>query len=161
MKGRNLLKFLCVFSVMSTPALASVSVKSPGNGSVVGSPVRYSATSTTNCAKGVASMGVYVDNQLIYVSSGATLNTSVNISSGNHNTVVEEWDFCGGATFTPVAISVSSQSGVWVTSPGDNSNVTSPVSYAATATSTCPQGVASMGIYVNNQLNFVANGAKL
>jgi hypothetical protein len=142
-------------------AFAGVNVSAPGNGSVVGSPVNYLASAGTGCSKGVASMGVYVDNQLIFVGSGATLNTKLSITPGSHNTVVEEWDYCGGASYTPVAITVTTDSSVWVTSPADGSNVATPVNYAATATSSCSKGVAAMGVYVNNQLNFVENGAKL
>jgi hypothetical protein len=51
-------------------------------------------------------MGVYVNNQLKFVSGGASLNTKLSLSPGTYNTVVEEWDHCGGATFTPVKITV-------------------------------------------------------
>jgi hypothetical protein len=50
---------------------------------------------------------------------------------------------------------------VTVTSPKSGSTITSPVSYAATATTTCSKGVGSMGIYVNNRLTYVVNGAKM
>jgi hypothetical protein len=107
-------------------------------------------------------MGVYVDNQLVYVVNGASLNTSLPLTAGKHNTVVEEWDYCGGATFTPVTITVNSQTGVWVTSPTNNATVGTPVNYVATAgTTTCSKGVASMGVYVDNQLIHVVNGASL
>ena len=157
----SLLRISLLIPALAAFSFATVTVSSPGNGSVVGSPVRYSAKSTTGCSKGVASMGVYVDNQLVYVANGATLNATVSIAPGSHHTVVEEWDYCGGASFTPVAITVNAQAGVWVTSPTNHSNVVSPVNYAATATTACARGVASMGIYVNNQLNFVSSGAKL
>ncbi len=151
-----------VWAVMlAATAFADVNVSAPGNGSTVGSPVNYVASATTGCSKGVASMGVYVDKQLIYVGGGKSLNTNLTIAPGSHNTVVEEWDYCGGASFTPVAITVSNQSGVWITSPANNSGVTTPVSYTAAATTTCSKGVASMGIYVNNQLNYVVDGATL
>jgi len=150
-----------VILTLGASAFATVNVNSPHSGSVVGTPVSYSASSSTGCSKGVASMGIYVDNKLIYVSNGATLNASVSIAPGNHNTVVEEWDYCGGASYTPVPVTVNAGTGVWVALPGDGSNVSSPVSYSATATTSCPQGVASMGVYVNNQLNFVSSGAKL
>ena len=42
------------------------------------------------------------------------------VTPGKYNTVVEEWDYCGGATFTTLAITVSSQTGVWVASPTNN-----------------------------------------
>jgi len=152
-----------IFVMLAAPAFANVIVSSPSNGATVGAPVHYAATATTTtCSKGVASMGVYVDNELIYVQNGTSLNANISIKAGKHDSVVEEWDFCGGATFTHVPITVSAQTGVWVTSPANNSSVSSPVNYVATATTgTCSKGVASMGIYVNNQLVYVANGTKL
>ena len=139
-----------------------VFVTSPANNSTVSSPVNYAATATTNtCSKGVASMGVYVDNKLLYVVNGTTLNTKLSLNPGTHNTVVEEWDYCGGATFASMTITVSNQTGVFVTSPANNSTVSSPANYVATAMSSCPQGVASMGVYVNNQLVVIQNGANL
>lgn len=107
-------------------------------------------------------MGVYIDDKLTYVANGTSLNTSLPLNPGSYNTVVEEWDYCGGASFTPVAITIVNKTGVWVTSPSNNATVGSPVSYVATAsTAGCAKGVASMGVYVNNQLKFVSGGASL
>ncbi len=146
----------------AAPALATVAVSSPSNGETVSSNVIYVATATTStCSKGVASMGVYVDSQLTYVVNGAVLNATLSVNPGAHNTVVEEWDYCGGATFVSMAITVSSLAGVHVTSPANNSTVGAPANYVATATSSCSKGVASMGVYVNNQLIVVQNGTKL
>jgi hypothetical protein len=151
-----------MFLILATSAFATVSVSSPATGSPVGSPVHYAATATTTCSKGVASMGIYVNNQLVYVENGASLNTNWPFNPGNYNTVVEEWDYCGGATYTPVAITVTNQTGVWVTSPANQSKVSSPANYVATAnTGTCSKGVASMGVYVDNQLVYVKMGASL
>ena len=62
--------------------------------------------------------------------------------------MVQQWDHCGGPSFTAVPLTVTTSTGVFVTSPANNSNVESPVRFAATAsTSTCPKGVASIGIY--------------
>jgi hypothetical protein len=159
MKLHKLIPFSIVTTLLGS-AFASVNVNTPTNGMVSGSPVHYSASATTSCSKGVASMGVYVDNQLIHVVNGASLNADLGIAAGNHNTVVEEWDNCGGATFTKVAITVNNQTGVWVTSP-TGGGVSSPVNYAATATTGCSKGIASMGVYVNSKLNYVVSGAKL
>jgi len=149
-------------AILPISTWASVTVSSPSNGETVSSSVLYVATATTStCASGVASMGVYVDNNLIYVVNGAKLNADLTLTSGKHNTVIEEWDYCGGATFTAIAITVTSQSGIFVTSPLNNSTVTSPVNYLATATSSCSKGVASMGVYVNNKLIFVQDGPQL
>ncbi|MGA2743654.1 MAG: Ig-like domain-containing protein [Candidatus Sulfotelmatobacter sp.] len=154
---------LLVFLALATSALANVTVTSPSSGATVGSPVPFVATATsTTCSKGVASMGIYVNSQLVYVVNGASMNTTWALSPGSYSTAVEEWDYCGGATYTTVGITVSSQSGVTVTSPANNAQVTSPVNYVASAsTSTCSKGVASTGIYVDNVLTYVAQGASL
>src|ERR1700686_5525431 len=112
----------CVLATI--PAFASVSVSSPGNGSTVGSSVKFVATAGTSCSKGVASMGIYpTPYQLAYTVHGATLNTSLNFNPGTYNVVVEEWDYCGGASTASVAITVKSGTGVFVTTPVNNTTV--------------------------------------
>ncbi len=98
-----------LLAVFSTSALATVTVTSPTAGSTVASPVHYIATaSTSTCGQGVASMGIYVNNQLIYTANGASLNTNITMANGQEHTVVEEWDYCGGATYTTVNLNVGS-----------------------------------------------------
>jgi hypothetical protein len=156
--------FLFAFLVaLATVASADVSVQTPSNGAQVSSPVQYIASATTDCQDGVAAMGIYTAPfVLAYKVQGDQLNTQLNLSPGKYNTVVEEWDNCGGASGTPVAITVKQSSGVNVSSPVNNSQVSSPVNYAATATTTCDKGVAAMGIYTApNQLAYKVNGASL
>ena len=111
-------------------------------------------------------MGVYVNNKLIYVANGASLNVEISMANGPEHTVVEEWDHCGGASYTTINLTVGSGStnppGVTVSSPTAGSTVTSPVHYVATAgTNTCSKGVASMGVYVDNKLVYTVQGASL
>lgn len=108
-------------------------------------------------------MGIYVNNQRVYVVNASSLNTDLTLSAGKYYTAVQEWDNCGGSTSTPLSITVAAQSGgVSVSSPANNSTVSSPVTYIASASSaTCSKGIASMGIYVNNSLRYVVNGAQL
>lgn len=167
----KILRFVLLFLVAQIACYAAVTVTTPANNAVVGSPATYQATSTTTCAKGVASMGIYVNNKLIYVVQGATLNTAISLATGSQHTVVEEWDRCGGATYTPINVTISGgtppppppppATGVTVASPAANSSVTSPVQYTASAGTTCAKGVASMGIYVNNKLVYVTQGTSL
>ncbi len=157
---------LLVVFASAVPAFATVSVSSPVSGSTVPSPVKYVATGTTTCATGVASMGIYVTNKLVYTVKGNSLNTTLSLAAGKYGTVVEEWDRCGGASYTPVAITVGSQAPptgtlVTVTSPANNSTVTSPVLYTASATTSCAKGVAAMGVYVSNKLLYTVNGSSL
>ena len=90
----------------SGATLSGVTVTQPSAGATVTSPVHYVASASTTCAKGVASMGIYVNNVLKYTVSGAKLDTSLTLSAGAEHTVVEEWDYCGGASFATVNLTV-------------------------------------------------------
>ncbi len=84
-----------------------VSVPQPGAGATVTSPVHYVASAATNtCAKGVAAMGIYVNNVLTYVVYSSQLDTTLALNPGAQHTVVEEWDYCGGAAFTTINLTV-------------------------------------------------------
>jgi len=157
--------FLCL-SVFTASAFAGVTVTSPANGATVSGSVSYVASATSSsCAQGVASMGIYTaPGVLAYVVSGTTLNTSLNLAAGTYNTTVESWDYCGGASTAPITVTVSSgtQSSVTITSPTSNSSPGSPVNFTASATTTCSKGIATMGIYTAPyQLAYVSNGAAL
>jgi hypothetical protein len=45
------------------------------------------------------------------VANGASLNTELSLNSGTYNTVVQEWDNCGGFSKTPITITVSGGGG--------------------------------------------------
>ena len=155
---------VCFSALLVPAAVASVKVSAPTSGATVQSPVHYSATAgSTSCSKGVASMGIYTaPGVLAYVVNGSSLNTDITLSAGTYDTTVEQWDYCGGASTTPLKITVSKGSGVFVTAPANNATVSSPVHFAATATSTCSKGVASMGIYTApNRKAYVSSGATL
>jgi hypothetical protein len=84
-----------------------VYVAEPTNNSTVGTTVSFVASSTSSCAAGVASMGIYTaPSQLAYVTNGASLNTTLNLSPGTYNTTVQEWDKCGGSSTAPVTVTV-------------------------------------------------------
>jgi hypothetical protein len=160
---KSLSLIVCLSITSMSAAFASVTVTSPSNGSTVQGPVPYAASATTSCNKGVASMGIYTaPDVLTYVVGGSSINTSLSLNPGTYNTTVEEWDYCGGATTTPITITVSDSSGVSVTSPANNSTVGSPVNFTASANTSCPQGVAAMGIYTApNQLAYTVNGSSM
>src|SRR5690242_11085345 len=69
-------------------ASAGIRVSSPAVGATVQSPVRFSGTAgTTTCSRGVASMGVYINDKLTYVVNGTSLNTTLSLSPGTYKTV--------------------------------------------------------------------------
>ena len=104
------MKFVVVPALLlalAPPMFAAVTVTSPSNGATVTSPVTYVASATTSaCAKGVASMGIYVDSKLVYVVNGAKLDTQISMATGAEYTAVEEWDYCGGASATTIDLTV-------------------------------------------------------
>ena len=162
MKNQTKLSAAILVLFFTASAFAGVTVTSPINGSTVNSNVTFAASATTTCSKGIASMGIYPEtNQLAYVVKGSQLNTSLNLNPGTYNVTVQEWDNCGSATKTKVAITVTNSSGVWVVSPANNSKMSSSVNYVATATTTCSAGVSAMGIYNNSQLVYTVSGASL
>jgi hypothetical protein len=157
-----LLSTLTTALLLTASSFASVTVSSPQAGVLATPQARFVAkASTDTCAKGVAAMGIYLDNKLAYQVDGTSLNTSLAIPAGKHNAVVQAWDYCGGATLTAVSLTGAGQTGVSVTSPVNNSTVNWLSTFAATATTTCEKGVASMGIYVNSQLIYTVAGATL
>ena len=69
-------------------------------------------------------------------------------------------------TFTYVALlllafTAHAFAAVVIDSPGNGSTSANPVHFVASASTTCSSGVASMGVYVNNVLKYVGNGASL
>src|SRR5215471_7866189 len=71
---------------------------------------------------------------------------------------------CSGAHQSALNSDTSSSPtvNVTLTSPAPGVTTTSPVSFVATATTSCSQGIASMGIYTApNQLAYKGNGASL
>jgi major membrane immunogen (membrane-anchored lipoprotein) len=145
---------------------SSVVVTTPTNNANVPTQVQYVASSTTGCSKGVSAMGIYTSpGVLAHQSSGASLNTTLTLNPGTYNTVVQEWDNCGGSASTPVTVQVSgssSSSKVTVTEPLNNSTVSTTVQYVASATSACSAGVASMGIYTApGKLAYTVQGSEL
>lgn len=170
-----------VFSVLLLFALttaaasgfASVQVSAPTNNSNVATTVQYVATATSSCPKGVAAIGIYTAPGVrAYLVNGASLNTLLQLNPNTtYNTVVQEWDNCGGNSATPVTIHVGgsgsaigggSSNSVNVSAPANNATVASSVQYVATAATSCSKGVAAMGIYTApGVLAYVAPGASL
>jgi phospholipase C len=131
---------------LTAPAFATVTVSSPTAGSTVVSPVHYVASATaTTCSTGVASMGIYVNNTLTYVVDAATLNTSITLATGAEHTVVEEWDHCGGATYTTIDLTVEATADPVVSITAKSSTITAGSSSVLTVTASNSTAVTIAG----------------
>jgi hypothetical protein len=152
---------ILMLALTAAPAFATVTVTTPTNGQSTGTSVQFTASGSTGCSKGVSSMGIYINNVLKYEVGGASLNTTLSLDPGWNGAVIEEWDYCGDASTSAVTIDVTDQEGVALTSPANGATVSNPVSFVASATTSCSKGVASMGVYVDNGLDYTTKGGQL
>ena len=68
----------------------------------------------------------------------------------------------GGATRLTADATANKTAAVQVSSPSNNATVNTSVTYTATATTTCAQGIAKMGVYTTpGTLAYSTNGASL
>jgi hypothetical protein len=116
-----------------------VNVASPLNGSSVTSPVHFVANATSGCS--INALRIYVDNQAMYTVNAASLDTSLNLSTGTHSVVLQAWDSSGAVAKAAMSINVSpacrSSASVSIAAPTAGYTLPSPLNLAATATSGC------------------------
>src|SRR5215470_1906740 len=112
MRSCRLLIVVCSF-LFTLPVFSAVTVSSPSNGNTLSSPVHFVATgSSPACSKGVAGMGIYTAPYVLaYKVKGSKLDTFLNMNPGAYNVTVKQWDNCGWATGTKVALSVNGSTG--------------------------------------------------
>ncbi|HEY7097915.1 MAG TPA: hypothetical protein VH437_14410 [Terriglobales bacterium] len=130
-----------------SPAL----VHSPNSSQFTGiSSIHYVAYSdSTDCAAGIASMQIYTSGgNLAYSTHSSYLDVQLPLAPGTYPSVVKAWDNCGGVSAATITDTVQSSSGsITVRQPISNVTYSPSVLFAATATTTCPTGVAAMGVY--------------
>ena len=85
-----------------------VSVSSPTEGAVVGSPVQFVASSTSPDQYPITAMQIYVDDQLDYSTNTAQLDTSLSLGQGSHRAVVKSWNTAAESFSQTVDFSVGS-----------------------------------------------------
>jgi hypothetical protein len=148
------MKALCplVFALLcAAPALASVTVNSPANGSTVTSPFSFAATASPCSSQQIASMGYSLDTSSnTTVASGASMSASISTSVGGHVLHVKSWGSQGASCTTDVAITViqgssSSTTNVVVSSPTSGASVTSPFMLVASGTLCGGQSLSALG----------------
>src|ERR1700733_4466998 len=97
------------FSKGASGTTPVVTVTSPKNGSQDSSPVNFTASaSSPDCSAGIAAMRIYTaPGQSAYTTDSDKLDENLTLAAGTYNTVVQEWDNCGGVGKTPVNITVT------------------------------------------------------
>jgi hypothetical protein len=96
-----------LLALLASPALAAVTVSSPGNGAQLSSPFTLSAQAATCSSQNVAAMGYSFDSSTsTTIISGTSINTSVSSATGSHTLHVKAWGNQGAACDTDVAINI-------------------------------------------------------
>lgn len=128
----------------STGSTGAVHVSAPANGASVASPVNFVASATAPSGRTITAMRIYVDNNSDYLTSAASLNTSLSLATGGHSVVVQAWDSAGAVYMAPLSINVTS-GGTTPTSSGPyQNNLTATGSWMA-RDSVAPDGAILYG----------------
>jgi len=83
-----------------------LSVSSPADGSVVGSPVHVVASASAG--QPISQMVIYLDNNNVFITNGGNMDTSVSVAPGQHFLVVQAWDTTGAVYKKGMTINVGS-----------------------------------------------------
>jgi polyvinyl alcohol dehydrogenase (cytochrome) len=103
--GNNKVYSFAVRTASSSPVIL---VSTPGNGGSYSSPVQYTASAyAPSCSNGIAAIRIYTaPNQSAFTADASSINTTVALSPGIYNTVVQAWDKCGhvGKSYVSIAV---------------------------------------------------------
>ena len=124
MKSLKTLALSCSLLGAAVPALATVTVYTPVNGSTVSSPFTL-YTSAASCSnQPVTAMGYSFDNSTsTAVYAGTQLDGPVSVAAGGHTLHVKAWGNAGAACVTDVAITVGAASAGVPANALSNSNL--------------------------------------
>lgn len=94
---------------LSIPALAAVTINTPGNGADVSSPFKLSAISTVCSSQPVAAMGFSFDGSSdTTIVNGTAVDSNISAGNGAHTLHVKSWGDKGASCVTDVEVNVQS-----------------------------------------------------
>lgn len=145
----------------SAASAQSVKVNAPSNGETVGSPVHISATADGGNYP-VSAIWVYVDNQPLYKTSTASVDTDLTLAAGSHHIVPVAWNSAGQVATSSLDVTVKgSSAGVSISAPSANATVSSPVKFVASASAPSGRVIESMRIYVDSSDAYTISAASM
>ncbi|MGA8538736.1 MAG: Ig-like domain-containing protein, partial [Terriglobales bacterium] len=154
----KMLRCVWVAAILAPLLLAqSVSVTAPAIGKTIPSPVHMVATANGG-GYPVSAISIYVDNQPLYSTAAASVNTFLSLPAGSHQVVATAWNTAGQAASQSLSISVA---GVTITSPSAGATVASPVRVAATATALSGRVIETMNVYVDGKNAYTVAASSL
>src|SRR5262249_16242090 len=137
----------------STTAFATtLTITTPSNGATVSTAMRVTASTDNG-----TSIRAYVDDNLLYNVQGRQLDTTLNVSAGQHHLVLVTWDSVGNAYTAERYVTAQNTappptSGISITTPTNGATVSSPVHFVLTAAN-----AQAIHIYVDDQLRYNVN----
>lgn len=135
-------------------AAPTVTISSPAPGATVSDPVHVVATAKVNGTGTIVHYRVYSGPGVaVYDVNGSTLNANITLPQGAVDMTVVAWDSTGtaGAASENITVNGGSSGGsqVTISSPANYASVSSPVTFAASATTTCSAGIYALQIYTS------------
>jgi len=129
-----------------------VNVTSPQNGASLYNPVLIQATAFPTSGHTITGWHVYVDSVSMYSAGAVTyIDTSLNLNPGSHSIVIRAWDTSGAYGDETLTVSVTTtQPVVTVSTPANQSDVSSPVNFQASAAATKGYTISGWWIYVDS-----------
>ena len=150
-----------VVTILATAASAqSVSVNSPSNGASVAPPVHIAASANGGNYP-VSAIWVYVDDQPVYKTAAATVDTYLSLAAGSHHVVTNAWNSIGQVASSSQYVSVNTNAGVAIASPSAGATVGSPVQFVASATAPSGRTINAMRIYVDSSNAYTVGASSL
>jgi hypothetical protein len=134
----------------------TMTITTPSNGATVSTAMHVTAASDNG-----SPIYAYVDNNLVYKIQSRQLDTTLNVSTGQHHLVLVTWDAVGNSYTAERYVTASStapapSSGIAISSPASGATVASPVHFALTAAN-----AQTIYIYVDDQLLYRVNSTQV
>lgn len=151
-------------SSASAGSAQSISLSSPANGATVSSPVQIVANASGGRYP-VSAVWIYVDNQPLYKTTSATVNTSLTLTPGSHQVVPVAWNSAGQEVTTSANIDVqavgAATGNVTISSPSAGATAASPVQFVASATAPSGRTINAMRIYVDSNNDYTVGASSI
>lgn len=142
------------YMVPAGSATGAITINAPAAGTNVTSPVAINASGTSS-AGAITTMEVYDSDTLAYTTSGSSINASVALTAGGHELTIQGSDAHGNWFKNIVNIVVQQTGSVTMTSPQNNQDVFSPISFTGSATSA--PGITAIDIYEDGKLVYTTS----
>ena len=151
-------------TVGATQVAPGVAVSAPTNNASVTAPMAVVAQATPSTGAAITATQIYVDNNLAWSGTSASINATLPLSSASHYIVVQAWDSAGQVFKTPVNVTVTGQTStasVAISAPATGATVNSPAQVTGTATPSNGATITATQVFVDGSLAWSGSSANI